>query len=346
MKNHCFVFILFCAGIFSSFSSSRAFAAKSLAFDNNWARGYVQSIDSARTMTVLSAYSEFSLGEILVLQSRDPSQDIIGFVQIESIETQGDGQYILKARLVRQSKFSMIQLGDVLYKMDFNTFHKEYHGTTELIMRNEDPSSSSSYKSLIFMGLGAGETAQTLRENEYLINIFGYLDYGMSANFTVGTLISADLFSAPNFHGKYRLYQSDSNVTSLGLNYFQSPETSSGIINANLYWDSISSESVISHLNLSLALATFDKAKNLTALKGAGTSSLQSGYEFILKDWNRVLVGPSYNFENKSIGGYVSYIWIWDTFHFLAGISTADLSNMIYNVEKGYYLNLDMYWRF
>ncbi|HEY8269441.1 MAG TPA: hypothetical protein VIG33_01025 [Pseudobdellovibrionaceae bacterium] len=326
--------------------SCAAFAGKSTSFEKGWARGYVQSIDSARTMTVLTAYSEFSLGEILVLQSRDPSQDIIGFVQIESIETQGDGQYILKARLVRHSKFAMVQLGDVLYKMEFNTFHREYHGTTELLMRNEDPESSSSYKSLIFMGLGAGETAQTLRENEFLVDIFGYLDYGVTANLTLGTLLPADLFSAPNLHAKYRVYQSDSSVTSLGLNYFQSPDTSSGIINMSLYWDSVSSESVIAHTNLSLALATFDKAKNLTALKGAGTSSLQSGYEFIMDNWNRVLVGPSYNFENKSIGGYLSYVWIWDTFHLLAGVSTADISNVIYNVEKGYYVNIDMYWRF
>lgn len=326
--------------------SFTAFAGRSLNFQNEWARGYVQSIDSAKTLTVLSAYSEFKLGEILVLQSRDPSKEIIGFVQIESIETLGDGQYILKARLVRHSKFAMVQLGDVLYKMEFNTFHREYQGTTELLMRNEDPASSASYKSLIYMGLSAGETAQTLGQNEFLINFFGYLDYGLTANLTLGTLLPANLFSAPNLHAKYRIYQSDSSVTSLGLSYFQSPETSSGSINMSLYWDSVSSESVIAHTNLSLALATFDKAKNLTALKGAGTSSLQSGYEFIMDNWNRVLVGPSYNFENKSIGGYLSYVWIWDTFHLLSGASTADISNAIYNIEKGYYLNIDMYWRF
>jgi hypothetical protein len=326
--------------------SIRGFAEKSLAFDNEWARGYVQSIDNAKTMTVLSAFSEFRLGEILVVQSRDPKQDIIGFVQIESIETHGDGQYILKARLVRHSKFAMIQLGDVLYKMDFNTFHREYHGSTELIIRNEDPGSSAGYKSLIFMGLSAGETAQTLRENEFLINFLGYLDYGATSKLTIGTLLPANFFSAPNIHGKYRVYQSDSNVASLGLNYFQSPETSSGVFNMSLYWDAVSSESVISHTTLSLALASFDKAKNLTVLKGAGTSSLQSGYEFIMDDWNRVLVGPSYNFENKSIGGYMSYIWIWDVFHALAGVSTTDISNVIYNVEEGYYFNIDMYWRF
>ena len=328
------------------FFSGQSLAASSLTFENDWARGYVQSIDSAKTMTVLSAYSEFRLGELLVVQSHDPGQDIIGFVQIESVATSGDGQYILKVRLVRASKFAMIQLGDVLYRMDVNTYHKEYKGTTELIMRNEDPESSSSYKSLVFMGLSSGETAQTLRKYEFLVNIVGYLDYGLTSRFTVGSLLPGNVFSTPNVHGKYKMYESDSNVFSFGMNYFQSPETSTGAINANLYWDSISSESVISHTNLSLALASFDKAKNLTALKGAGTSSLQSGYEFIMDDWNRVLLGPSYNFENKSVGGYVSYMWIWDHFHALFGVSTTDISNVEYNVRDGYYFNFDMYWRF
>ncbi|WP_413291034.1 hypothetical protein [Bdellovibrio sp. HCB337] len=319
---------------------------KSLAFDNDWARGYVQTIDSAKTLTVISAYSEFRLGEMLVVQSHDPGQDIIGFVQVESIATSGDGQFILKVRLVRHSKYAMVQLGDVLFRMDFNTFHEEYKGTTELIMKNEDPDSSSSYRGLIFMGLSAGETAQTLRKYETLISIFGYLDYGFTSNLTVGTILPADFLSAPNIQAKYKFHESDSNIFTYGMNYFWSPESSTGVVNATFFWDSISSESVISHTNLTLALASFDEAKNLTALKGAGTSSLQSGYEFILQDWNRVLVGPSYNFESKTVGGYVSYVWIWDHFHTQLGVSTTDISNLVYNVQDGYYLNFELYWRF
>lgn len=335
------VFVLFLWGF-----SLPAWAESLSESESDWARGYVQSIDNAKTMTVLSAYSEFRVGEILVVRSHDPGQNIIGFVQIESILTTGDGQYTLKAHLVRHSKFAMIQVGDVLYRMDVSTYNSEYKGSTELILRNEDPQSSASYKALVFMGLSSGETAQTLRKNEFLVNILGYVDFGFSSKFTIGSLLPANVLSTPNVHGKYKVYESDSNVFSFGMNFFQSPGNMAGVINANLYWDSISSESMISHTNLSLALATFDKAKNLTALKGAGTSSLQTGYEFVMDDWNRVLLGPSYNFENKSIGGHVSYMWIWDRFHALAGISTTDISNLVYNLEDGYYLNFDMYWRF
>lgn len=339
MKHLIFIFL-------GLFIAPRLYAEDGGGFANDWAHGYIQSIDTSTELTVLSAYSEFHVGEMLIVQSRDSGQKIIGFIKIESITSTGDGQFILKTRLVRHSKFSMIQVGDTAYRMDVSTFHREYRGTTELVMGNEDPQSSASYKSLVFMGLSSGETAQTLRKNEVLVNILGYLDFGFTSRFTIGSLLPADILSTPNLHGKYKFYESDSNIFSFGMNFFQSPEGSQGVINASLYWDSISSESVITHSNLSLALATFDKAKNLTALKGAGTSSLQTGYEFVMDDWNRVLVGPSFNFESKSVGGYVSYVWIWDHFHALAGLSTTDISKLVYNVRDGYYFNADMYWRF
>lgn len=329
-----------------SLFSLHAMADKTLAFDNDWARGYVQTIDSATTLTALSAYSEFKVGEMLVIQSKDPGKGIIGFVQIESIMTEGDGQYHLKVRLVRHTKFAMVQQGDALYRMDFDTYHQEYRGTTELIMKNEDPESSSSYKGLVFMGLSSGETAQTLRKSEFLVSVYGYLDYGVTSRFTIGSILPANLLESQNIQGKYKVYESDSSIVSLGLNALESRDTSTGSLNMTLYWDSVSSESVISHTNLTLALATFDSAKNLTAIKGAGTSSLQSGYEFIMDDWNRVLLGPSYNFENKTVGGYLSYVWIWDRLHIIAGVATTDITNVIYNVKDGYYFNGDMYWRF
>jgi hypothetical protein len=329
---------------FFAFAQSHSELPEQMKMD--WAKAYVQSIDSAKSLTAISSYSEFKPGEVLVIQSRDKSQKIIGFVEVFSIENQGDDRYTIKANLIRQSKFAMIQQGDVLYKMDFKTFHEEYKGTTELIMKNDDADSSASYKPLVYMGATVGETAQTLKEDEFLFSIFGYLEYGLRSDFTMGTLVLADFVSAPNVNGKYKFYESESNTFSLGANFLQSPDTQEGVVNATLYWDSISSESLITHTNLSLALATVNKAKDFSALKGVGTSSFQSGYEFILDDWNRVLAGPSYNFENKAVGGYLNYMWVWDHTHALLGISTTDVSKLVFDIREGYYINADLFWRY
>lgn len=317
-----------------------------LGFRNDWARAYVQSIDSSKQVTAISSFSEFKIGEILVIQSKEAKGQIIGFLEVISVENQNSERYVIRAKLIRHSKYAMIQLGDILYRMDFDTYHPEYKGSTELIMGNKEIDSSASYKPLVFMGLNMGETAQTLKEGEFLLNIFGYLDYGYSSDLLLGTLLLADFVGAPNLHGKYKFYESESNIFSFGAGYLQSQEKPEGVVSATFFWDSISSESVISHTSLTIALATFDRAKNLTAIKGAGTSSFQSGYEFVMDDWNRILTGPSYNFENKAVGGYVTYVWIWDHVHSMLGIGTTDISKMVYNLEEGYYLNLDLYWRF
>jgi len=341
------IFLIFAVSL-SSFGATDRVLEKDSGdnFSGDWARAYVQSIDSSTELTAISSYSEFKPGEILVIQGHDSRQQVIGFVEIFSIENQDTDRFTIKAKLIRHSKYALVQLGDVLYRMDFNAFHEEYKGSTELIMKNNDVTSSATYRPLVFMGLSVGETAQTLNSNEFLFNFLGYLDYGWSNKLLIGTVIPGNFLSAPNLHAKYKFYESESNIFSFSANYFQSPDTFEGVVNTTLYWDSVSSESVISHVNLSLAIATFDKSKNLTALKGAGTSSFQSGYEFVMDDWNRVLAGPSYNFENKSVGGYLSYMWIWDHTHALFGISTTDVSKLVYDLKEGYYLNFDLFWRY
>lgn len=315
-------------------------------FKQDWAHAYVESIDDSTHVIAISTYSEFRIGELMVLRSKDSAGQIIGFFEIRSIENKNSEKYVVKAKLIRHSKYALIQIGDVLNRMDLKTYHREYKGNTELILKNNEIDSSASYKSLVFMGLSTGETAQTLREGEFLVNFLGYIDYGYSENLLLGTLSLAGIFGATNFHAKYKFYESESNIFSFGSSYLQGTDSPNGVVSATLYWDSISSESVISHTNLTVALATFDRAKNLAAIKVAGTSSFQSGYEFIMDDWNRVLAGPSYNFESKSVGGYISYLWIWDHVHTLLGFGTTDVSKLVYNLEQGYYLNFDLYWRF
>jgi hypothetical protein len=113
-----------------------------------------------------------------------------------------------------------------------------------------------------------------------------------------------------------------------------------------VYWDSISSESVISHTLFTVAAMSFENADDITAIKSLGTSSLQTGYEFILGSWNRVLLGPSYNFETKALGGYLTYLKIWDRFHFSLSVNSTNVSSFKFSPVDGYYFLFDMYWRF
>jgi hypothetical protein len=163
---------------------------------------------------------------------------------------------------------------------------------------------------------------------------------------TVNTIVPADLLGAPNIAVKSQVYRSFSNVLSTSLNFSAIPNETRSVLNLNLYWDSISSESTISHTMLSVALFSFEDAENTTAIKSLGTSSLQTGYEIILDHWDRILVGPSYNFEKKSVGGYLSYLKIFDRMHISFSLNSTDIAKLKYSTTDGYFFLFDAYWRF
>ncbi|WP_226988171.1 hypothetical protein AB1A79_10820 [Bdellovibrio bacteriovorus] len=310
------------------------------------ARGRIDSFIDNKTLRVITTASDWYIGEMVAIESQTPSVGIVGFVEITGIENKQDGTYELICELQRQSRMNFIQIGDQVMHLDLSSENNRYKGTTDLIIKKGTKETSSKYKPLFTQGIAVGETAETLWENEFLITWYGQVNYGWKEWLTVSSIIPADILGAYNATIKSRLYQSASNNFAGGLNFARIPNENRSTLNLNIYWDSISSESVISHTLLSVALFSFEDAANTTAIKSLGTSSFQTGYEFILDNWDRVLLGPSYNFESKAVGGYLSYVKIWDQFHLSFSLNSTDITSLKYAPEDGYYLLFDAYWRF
>lgn len=310
------------------------------------ARGRIDSFIDNKTLRVITTASDWYIGEMVAIESQTPSVGIVGFVEITGIENKQDGTYELICELQRQSRMNFIQIGDQIMHLDLSSENNRYKGTTDLIIKKGTKETSSKYKPLFTQGIAVGETAETLWEDEFLITWYGQVNYGWKEWLTVSSIIPADILGAYNATIKSRLYQSASNNFAGGLNFARIPNENRSTLNLNIYWDSISSESVISHTLLSVALFSFEDAANATAIKSLGTSSFQTGYEFILDNWDRVLLGPSYNFESKAVGGYLSYVKIWDQFHLSFSLNSTDITSLKYAPEDGYYLLFDAYWRF
>ncbi|AFY02001.1 hypothetical protein [Bdellovibrio bacteriovorus] len=310
------------------------------------ARGRIDSFIDNKTLRVVTTASDWYIGEMVAIESQTPSVGIVGFVEVTGIENKQDGTYELICELQRQSRMNFIQIGDQVMHLDLSSENNRYKGTTDLIIKKGTKETSSKYKPLFTQGIAVGETAETLWEDEFLITWFGQVNYGWKEWLTVSSIIPADILGAYNATIKTRLYQSASNNFAGGLNFARIPNENRSTLNLNIYWDSISSESVVSHTLLSVALFSFEDAANATAIKSLGTSSFQTGYEFILDDWDRVLLGPSYNFESKAVGGYLSYVKIWDQFHLSFSLNSTDITSLKYAPEDGYYLLFDAYWRF
>jgi hypothetical protein len=289
----------------------------------------------------------FAVGEAMAVQSQNSNKNIIGFIRITEITEKLDGTLTVQCVLLRQSRVQMIRAGDWVVSVNFAHENDEYRGTSELLVHTrQNQFISAKYRPIFYQGVSAGETAQTLWENEYLVTFYGLTAYGVKDWLTLESILTADVVGAYNASIKGRIYDSLSNTISIGTNVAHVPNENKTTMNLSFFWDSFSSEKTVTHTLITLALFSFENANNATAIKSLGTSSLQSGYEFILDDWNRVLAGPSYNFDNKAVGGYITYLRIWDRFHLSGSFASTNIQSMKFSPVDGYYVTADAYWRF
>lgn len=288
----------------------------------------------------------WEIGEILPVVSQNSKIGVFAFVELQNIKTIKYGHYELRLKLLRQSRKFLIQKGDSIKKMDMSTANEEYIGTTDLIVKKSELNISSKYRPLFYQGLSIGETAQALYKNEFLVNYIGNLYFGATDWLTVGTFVPGNLIERPNGNFKARFWDSDSTTLAMGLSYVDLKKENEATLNLNFYWDSSSSDALISHTFLSLGLVKWEGAADAAAIKALGSSSFQTGYELIKSNWDRVLIGPSYNFEKKALGGYLSYVWIYDRFHAQISINATDITHFRLDPTDGYYGFFDFYWRF
>lgn len=307
--------------------------------------GKVTHFIDHKSVAVQSDQKEWSLGDILAVESQFKDVGVIAFLEVTEIKREGRGR-VLICQLLRSTRKNFVQVGDSVFRVDLTKFSERYKGSTELLVKKTDQLISSKYHYLVTQGLTIGETAQTLQKDEVLATWYSQMYYGVTPNLMVGTLLLGNLAGAPNVQGKWRFFNSESNIFSVALNVAKIPTEPRTTVNATFYWDSISSESVISHTYLSLALLSLEKAEDKTAIKAFGSSSIQTGYEFIQDDWNRILVGPTYSFENKAVGGYFGYMKIWDRFHLLLALNSTNISEFRPSAQNGYFFFFDAFWRF
>lgn len=313
--------------------------------DSN-SRARIEAILDNKKIKAISYNSDWYPGEVVFVNSQTAGAGVIAFVEIKSVLGRSDGSHELICELLRQSRANLVQLGDQLLHIDLSSANPKYKGSTDLMVRKRSPFVSSKYKPLITQGISVGDTAETLWEDEYLITWYGQIKYGWKDWLTIDAILPAYILGAYNASAKIRVHQSDSTVISLGPQIVRIPDKDTSTLNLNFFWDSSSSESTLSHTFFTLALLSFKNAEDTTAIKSLGTSSFQTGYEFILDNWDRVLLGPTYNFEKKAVGGYLTYVKIWDRFHGSISLNSTNTSSLKFSPEDGYYLAFDAYWRF
>lgn len=287
-----------------------------------------------------------SPGQILAVRSRDTRIGIIGFVEVISARMRSDGKTEVVGKVLRLSRSNLVRPRDTLLQIDLSGVQTLYRGHTELLVKDKWRGISDRYRPLFTQGFNIGETAQTLGDGEVFIEIYGNVAYGLTDSWSIGSFLPGYLLDSPNGSTKWRIVNASNDTVSLGMSVTKIRNSSSTALNLTVFWDSITSDRMISHTLATFAVATLQNVEDTVAIKTAGTSSLQTGYEAVLDNWDRVLFGPNYNFETKTIGGYVVYKRIWDHFHLSGSLSTVDLRQLKLDPKTGYVALIEAYWRY
>lgn len=287
-----------------------------------------------------------SVGQVFALRSKSAPIGIIGFVEVIGVDEQAGGMFGVTTKALKLSPLYLVQPGDHLIQLDLRTSQPLYRGHTQLLINEPWRDISSRYRPLYTQGISIGETAQTLSKNEFLIGIYGQISYGVTDKVSLGTLAPGFLLNSPNGSFKSRVFRNDTETVSWGLTATKIRDSSSTALNLSVFWDSVTSAKMTTHTMATFAVATLENAEDTVAIKAAGSSSLQTGYELLLDNWDRVLFGPSYNFELKALGGYLAYVRIWDRLHVSASLSTVDIRELKYSPKTGYVGLLEAYWRY
>ena len=254
-----------------------------------------------------------------------------------------DTTYLMQVEQL--SREYLIQPYDLVTRVSLDSYESNYVATTDLIVRKSKQKTSSRYRLLLTQGQNI-ETAETLWQNESLVFWYGLYYYGLTDRISFGTLVPGYFVKSPNLSIKTKIYDGTSNLVSVGLTAVKVADEPVTTLNFNFMWDALNSNSNISHTFLSFAFRRYEDADQRTYIKAYGNTTLQTGHEFLLSNWSRILIGPNINVENKTVGGYLAWVKIFDHFHFQLSLNSTNIQSVKFSEKDGYYPVLDAYWRF
>lgn len=305
------------------------------------------SIVNHEVLLAESETAQFQIGEMVAIYSQSDVNGVVGFLTVSDFETSPSGSTIYHFRVSRLSGRDLIQIGDEVQSIDLRSAQDGYLGLTELLVREATQAIrvSSRYRLLPTMGLTLGETADTLVAKEFYFNYYGLAYFGLTDRLTLGALVPVVIKGNPNLSVKYKLLDMPTHILSVGTTIARIEEEKRSTMNLNFLWDSIGSETLISHVLLTMSVENSTKDGSSIAIKSLGSSSIQNTYEILLKNWDRVFIGPSYNFEKKAVGATFTYMFVWDVYHLEVGLGSSNLGEPRFDPNTGYYAFFDMFWR-
>lgn len=280
---------------------------------------------------------------VAVLFSPSATRDPLGYVELQSrIPTEGDHEDWV-ATVKSKGSAAIIRVGATARIVDLTTKIENLPARYDLIQMNRRQVSNR-YKPQVYLGVYSGQTAATLYNSEKLIGPF-LLAYGLMDRLQIDTSPAFASLGEPSIGLKWLGYEDDENRISMAgkLNYSLRGERSYGSV--SFYWDSFSSSRFISFTQLNfLTRQPSQVVGNSDISDRRITAELQSFSGLLTGGWNRVVAGPKFNVEKKTIGGSIAYYQMGDRFDWMMGLRADNFVNGDFSA-KGYLVTFDFWWR-
>lgn len=214
------------------------------------------------------------------------------------------------------------------------------------LMRSHEQRGQAQYLPLTYLGNWAGETSATVREKEFLAGPT-LLAYGVHDWLQIETTPLQNLVEAYNVGAKLLIFEEEGYSFSTASNYTYFRNQKERPVDFHFMLDTFGNAKIMSYSRLSFIGQRPYRNNYITVndYNSSYTAELQNIYGFMLPNWDRVLIGPRYNFEDRRLGGHVAYAFIGKHAHVLLGIQSNNFTKVSLGIKE-YIPVFDFYWRF
>ena len=285
----------------------------------------------------LSVNKSISTGELLLIRDQDQN-DIVGYAEV--IKSQNDSNLII-ASIRSHANNKLIRVHDLVEMINLIDSEKSKNqmnqGRHDLIISG-NKNVSSKFKPQVYLGALTGQTAATVEKKEFFIGL-GMIAYGISENFQLSTQPFLDALGESNVHLKWQAFQNEDYRISLGAETRFNFDHQRAIGSVSLYWDTYSNSKFLTYNQLRFTTGESELYDREVS------AEFSVNYGYITNQWNRILFGPNIDFQQQTVGGLLSYQWVWDEFTAAFSLQSRDFLNLKFG-NDGYLAYLDFWWRF
>ena len=280
--------------------------------------------------------------EIYVVHSQW-TERALGFVIIQSATLDGNTS-TGTARVEVHGKEGLVKPGDCLIRVDLTREDPNLPARFDL-MRASSKSASSRYQPLVYTGFVFGQTAANLAPREWILGP-GIAGYGVTPGFQLDLSPIYAVLGEPNIGFKGKLLEREDYRLTLGTRgYFDlSREDPYGEL--SLYFDTYSNSRFASYNRIKLQTRRArHQGLNPESPPPFISAELNVFYGVLLPNWDRLVLGPIFNFVDKTLGGSLGYVMVNDRFSWMFGVQSTDFLNSSLKRGTLSYV-IDAWWRF